>query len=212
MERYIKLESKSFPNVILRVTPGHFVTPGSHVNYYRDTVPMKSRMSEAKAVAAALAHAHIASTPVDSIVCLDDMETVGAYLAEELTRAGTISMNMHNTIYVLKPDHAANGQIIFRENIYPWIKGKNVLLLSAISTTGSSAGRAVDALNYYGATITGISAIFSSVSKIAGMEVHALFTRNDLPKYASYEAKDCPMCREKQKIDAMCNSLGYTKL
>ncbi len=212
MQQYVKLESKHFPNVILRVTQGHFVTPGSHVNYYLDTIPMKSRMSEAKAVAAALAEAHLASTAVDTIVCLDDMEIVGAYLADELTRAGVISKNMHNTMYVLKPDHSASGQIIFRENIAPWISGKNVLLLCAIATTGSSLGRAVDALYYYGATLTGISAIFSNVSRVSGLDVHALYTQKDVPDYISFDAKDCPMCKNKVKIDALCNSLGYTKL
>ena len=212
MQSYTKLESKHFPDVILRLTYGHFVTPGSHVNYYLDTIPMKSRMSEAKAVAAALAEVHLASTAVDTIVCMDDMELVGAYLAEELTRAGVISKNMHNTMYVLKPDHAVNGQIIFRENIVPWIRGKNVLLLCAIATTGSSLGRAVDALHYYGAELTGISAIFSTISRVGGMEVHALFTRADVPGYVSFDAKDCPMCKNKEKIDALCNSLGYTTL
>ena len=55
MKDYIKLTSQRFPNVILRVIPGHFATPNAHVNYYMDMSPMKARISESRAVAKALA-------------------------------------------------------------------------------------------------------------------------------------------------------------
>ena len=38
------------------------------------------------------------STVVDTIVCIDGCEIIGAFLAEELTRAGVYSRNAHQTI------------------------------------------------------------------------------------------------------------------
>ena len=91
MLEYNKLESKHFRNVILRVVPGHFVTPNSHTNYLMDMTAIMRRQAEAQAVASAMCEFFGSSTSVDTICCLEGMEVVGAYLASELTRAGNIS-------------------------------------------------------------------------------------------------------------------------
>ena len=44
------------------------------------------------------------------------------------------------------------------------------------------------------------------------MEVISLFHTDDLPEYASYTAKDCPLCRKGLEIDAMVDTFGYSKL
>ena len=38
-------------NVALKIAPGHFATNHSHINYYIDVTTMKTRLSEAQAVA-----------------------------------------------------------------------------------------------------------------------------------------------------------------
>ncbi|MCI6174667.1 MAG: phosphoribosyltransferase [Clostridiales bacterium] len=212
MENYRKIASKEFPDVILRVVPGHFVTPNSHVNYYLDMTAIKSRMTEARAAAKALSSIHYYTTPVDTIVCLDGTEIIGAYLAEELSKAGVISMNAHKSIYVLTPEYSAAGQMIFRENLQPWIRGKNVLLLLASATTGTTIVRAVESLRYYGAAISGLSAIFSIATKIGGLPVYSIFSKADLPDYASYSHEECVLCRNSQKVDGICNGFGLSPL
>ena len=57
------------------------------------------------------------STVVDTIVCMDGTEIIGGYLAEELMHAGIMSMNQHNTIYVIAPEMNGSGQVIFRDNL-----------------------------------------------------------------------------------------------
>ena len=51
MQTYTKMRSRKFPDVIMKIIPGHFVTPNSHINYYIDMTTMKTRQSEAKAAA-----------------------------------------------------------------------------------------------------------------------------------------------------------------
>ena len=97
MQSYTKMRSRKFPDVIMKVIPGHFVTPNSHINYYIDMTTMKTRQSEAKAAARAMASTYAATTIVDTIVCMDGMEVIGAYLADELTQAGIMSMNAHKS-------------------------------------------------------------------------------------------------------------------
>ena len=196
----------------MKVIPGHFVTPNSHINYYIDMTTMRTRQSEAKAAARAMASTYAATTIVDTIVCMDGMEVIGAYLADELTQAGIMSMNAHKTIYVYSPEFDNRGQMIFRENSEMMIKGKHVLLLLASATTGQTILRAGESIDYYGGTVAGITAIFSVPTKIFGQQVHSLYKIQDLPDYHSYTASECKMCRDHIPIDAICNSFGYSKL
>lgn len=210
MQDTIKIESKAHPNVALRVIPGHFATPNSHVNYYLDMTALKARQSEASAVALELSKQISATTVVDTIVCMDGCEIVGAFLAEELTKAGIYSMNAHKTMYIITPEFGTSGQMLFRENLKPMVRGKNVLLLMASVTTGQTIVQAVRALRYYGAEISGISAIFSAASSIAGRTINSLFTLADIPDYRKYEPENCSMCKVKLKIDAFANAYGYS--
>lgn len=210
MQDIIKIESKVHPNVVLRVIPGHFATPNSHVNYYLDMTALKARQSEAAAVAVELSKQISATTVVDTIVCMDGCEIIGAYLAEELTKAGIYSMNAHKSMYIITPELSASGQMLFRENLKPMVRGKNVLLLMASVTTGQTIVQALRTLKYYGAEISGISAIFSAASSIAGRTINSLFTMADVPDYRKHDPENCSMCKEKRKIDAFANAYGYS--
>lgn len=169
MKDYNKIFSKKYPDVTLKVISGHFVTPNSHINYYIDMTTMKTRQSEAKEVAKALGHEYAATTIVDTIVCMDGTEVIGAYLADELTGAGIVSMNSHKTIYVVTPEYDKSGQMIFRDNMQMMIKDKHVLLLLASTTTGKTISRAIEGLKYFGANISGVSAIFSAAASVDGV-------------------------------------------
>ncbi len=212
MENIIKIESKEHPDVILRAIPGHFVTPNAHVNYYLDMTALKCRLSEASAAAKALGTQISATTVVDTIVCIDGCEIIGAFLAEDLTKAGVLSMNAHKSIYVVTPEPIGSGQLLFRENLLPMIKGKNVLLLLASATTGLTVMRATEALSYFGAKLSGVCAVFSAANSVAGVPINSLFTVADLPDYKSYNPEGCSMCKNGKKIDAFANGFGYSKI
>ena len=61
----------------LKVSQGHFATTSSHINYYIDLTTLKARASEAKAVAKSMSHEYMATTIVDTIVCLDYTDVIG---------------------------------------------------------------------------------------------------------------------------------------
>lgn len=199
-------------NVPLRVAHGHFATNHSHINYYIDITFQKTRLSEAKAVAKQLVTHFQSSTVVDTILCLDGTAVIGTCLANELTNSGFLSINAHNTIYVLEPEYNANSQIIFRDNIQPMIRGKHVLVLMASVTTGFTAKRSMEAIGYYGGTVVGIAALYSAVKEVGGLEVQSVYDLNDLPDYASYDYRECPYCKAGKKLDALVNSFGYSVL
>ena len=192
MQTYTKMRSRKFPDVIMKVIPGHFVTPNSHINYYIDMTTMRTRQSEAKAAARAMASTYAATTIVDTIVCMDGMEVIGAYLADELTQAGVMSMNAHKTIYVYSPEFDNRGQMIFRENSEMMIKGKHVLLLLASATTGQTILRAGESIDYYGGTVVGITRIFPII--VPTQRLNASSARTTFRSMRSATASDIPSC------------------
>ena len=212
MQEVIKIYSKAHPNIQLKAIPGHFVTPNSHVNYFLDMTTLKARLSEASMVARELGRQVMISTVVDTIVCIDGCEIIGAFLAEELTRAGIYSRNAHKTIYIITPEYSTSGQMMFRDNYLPMVKDKNVLLLLASATTGKTVSKAIQTLTYYGASTSGISAVFSAANSIVGIPVNSLFTTADIPDYTTYSSEKCTMCKEKKPIDAFANAFGYSKI
>lgn len=212
MQNYVKVQSARYPEVILRAVPGHFITPHAHVNYYLDFTPLKFRASEAHAAAKALSSAHYFSTPVDTIIALEGTEIIAGYLADELTQSGVLCLNAHKSIYVIPPEYSSEGQLIFRENLLPWIKDKNVLLLFSAITTGANAARAIESLRYYGATISGVSALFSLATSIAGLNIYSIFSQADLPDYKAYSSDKCLLCEGGKPVDAIANGFGFTML
>lgn len=206
-----KIQSKR-KNLFLRLTKGHFATSHSHINYYIDVTTQKTRLSEAKAVAEELVSYYQSTTIVDTILCLDGTQVIGACLAEELTKAGFANLNAHQTIYIVTPEHTSGSQLIFRDNTVPMITGKNVLILEASVTTGYTAKAAVEAVKYYGGNISGIAALFTTLDSCEGYPIRAAFEIKDLPDYASHPSHECPLCKEGEKIDALVNSFGYSKL
>lgn len=212
MKDMIKIISATYPDIVLKVIPGHFVTPNSHINYYMDMSTLKLRQNEASAVARAMSDNYNVTTIIDTIVCLDGCEVIGAYLAQNLTNAGVLSMNAHKTIYIVTPEYNSAGQIIFRENNTHMIKGKNVLVILDSATTGQSIANAAAAINYYGGTVVGVSAIFSAAVKIQDLPIHTIFSTADVPDYHSYPPTDCEMCKAGTPVDAIANGYGYSSL
>ena len=209
--RTIKLYNKN-TTVPLNVVPGHFATIHSHVNYYVDMTTLKTRVSEAGAVASTLAGQYVANSIVDTILCLDGTQVIGALMAQELTRAGYGSINAHGTIYVVTPEYDSSNQMIFRDNLRPMIENKHVIVLMASVTTGITIRKSMNCISYYGGIPVGASAIFSAVDDVEGYPVHSIFHTEDLPDYQSCAVQDCPQCKAGQRIDALVNSYGYSKV
>lgn len=208
----VKIYQKGNNKIALKVIPGHFATNHSHINYYIDMTTLKIRQNEAAEVAAEIASEYIHNTIIDTIVCMDDCEVIGGFIAQELTNAGIMSINSHKTLYVVKPEFNTNNQLVFRDNIQSSISGKHILLLLASATTGKTIKKCMECVNYYGGTIAGIAAIFSAVNSVDDIKIKTLFTKEDIPDYKTYRYSECPFCQKGYKIDAIVNSYGYSKL
>ncbi|MBQ7095866.1 MAG: orotate phosphoribosyltransferase [Clostridia bacterium] len=196
----------------LRVAAGHFATGNRHSNYYIDVAWQKARLSEARAVAEKICSYYYADTVVDTILCLDGTEVIGACLADSLSKGDFANMNSHKTIYVVTPEITGGNQIFFRDNIVPMIAGKNVMILAATIASGKMAQSAINAVRYYGGKVSGVSAFFSTIDQCDDLPVRAVFGPKDLEGYQSYHSHECPLCNNGVKLDALVNSYGISKL
>ena len=198
-------------DVTLRVAQGHFATRHSHINYFIDVTRQQSCLQEAEAVAQQLAQ-RLPYAVVDTILCMDGTRVIGACLARKLTESSYNSVNSGKEIYLLRENVSAGGKLIFRENARFMLEGKNVLLLLASITTGSTVEKGMRCIQYYGGSVAGVASIYSHLKEVSGTPVVSLFDTEDLPGYASYPQQDCPLCREGKEVDAIIDKYGYEKL
>ncbi len=199
-------------DVSLQVAKGHFATRNSHTNYFIDVTSQQSCIRDAEAVAQQLAQRLTQQMMVDTILCMDGTRVIGTCLAQRLTQGGFRSINAGKEIYVLRDHLGTNGKLIFRDNARFMLEEKNVLLLLASVTTGGTVRKGIECVQYYGGSAVGIAAIYSHQKEIDGIPIVSLFDTNDLPGYASYAPEECPMCREKQELDAVVDKFGYSAL
>lgn len=211
-DRLVNLRSTKNPKARIKILQGHFATNHSHINTYIDMSTVKVRHNNCRETAKVLAGEYVNTTMVDTIVCLEETETIGTFMAEQLADMNQYSISKGNNISIVTPEFHQDGQIIFRDNKQRMVRNQQVLLLAASITTGKSVKQAIESVLYYGGTICGICSIFSSVNKIAGMEVKTIFTSADLPNYRAYSPSECPMCKSGKRLEAIVNSYGYSKL
>ena len=211
-EKFVDLCSTKNPKARIKIMKGHFATSNSHINTYIDMSTVKVQHNNCKETAKLLAEDYIHTTAVDTIVCLEETENIGTFLAEQLADVSQMSLSYGNNIAIVSPEYHQNGQILFRDNVQRMIKHRQVLILAPSITTGKSVKGAIEAVLYYGGAVCGICSVFSSINKINGLEVKTIFTSKDIPDYRAYTPGACPMCKEGQKLDAIVNSYGYSKL
>ncbi len=210
------MESKAFElfarrnnKVRVRVMPGHFVTQHSHVNYCVDMTRVKSEAGIARACSKLFAES-FSGVAVDTIITLERMKMVGAFLAEEFAHSSGINMNQD--IAVISPEFTADDKLILRDNLVPYVKHRRVLILGATATTGLTAMNAIRGIRYYDGDPVGVATVFGGDFEIPGVTVMHLIGAEDLPDYNSYRPGECPLCRDGVKIDALINSYGYSKI
>ena len=210
--RIVKFRSKESGTLNLHAIPGHFATTHSHINYYVDVTSIKTRASEAKEAAKILQTKMPRGAYIDTIVCMDGTQMIGAFLSEEIEKAGIMSINTHETTYVVAPEINNEGQMIFSDNNKGAIAGKHVVLILATTKTGETIKRALECISYYGGEVVCVASVFSTIDNVDGVKVEKLFDKDDVINYEAYPVTDCPFCKKGHKIEAMVNGFGYSKL
>ena len=213
------MENKAFnvsleknPLISMKVIPGHFTTSNAHISHYLDVSSMKSNSMIAQDVARELVRPYLSNTLVDTIVCMERTEVIGAYLAEELRRSGMSVINEGSDIHIITPISNNIGNLSFQSSMIKHITNRNIILLTASVSSGHTLDSALDCINYYRGRIAGISALFLASLDRLEQGINALFTSSDIPDYKMYSSRKCEMCQAGQPLDALVSTEGYTKI
>lgn len=104
---------------------------------------------------------------------------------------------------------ASDGNLQFNRGYDAIIKGKNVLVLEDLTTTGISAKKTVDTVRSVGGKVVAVGVMLNRNPK----EVNEIlfrapfFALGELPVEA-YDEEDCPLCKKKIKINT---KIGHGK-
>ena len=205
-KRAFELHSRYNRDITVKVIPGHFATKHSHISHCIDMTAVKSQLNTARAAAKILSDS-FTGTPVDTIITLERMKMVGAFMAEYLSNAG---VNARQNIAVLTPE-LMGEKMLLRDNFLQYVINSHVLLLTASATTGQTVNSAIEGIRYYGGAPAGAATVFGGEFK-CDVPVVKLFGIEDIPGYTSYPMQDCPLCKKGVKVDAVVNSYGYSKI
>lgn len=206
------IRHKENPQIEATVYSGHFATRHSHNSHYIDITRIKHEVKMARQAGIELGKRYAYEKGIDTIVCLDGSQVLGSYIAYHLEKRDVFSVNNNKDINVITPEYDSLHQLIFRDNLVPMVKEKDVLILISTVNSGKTARRAVECVQYYGGRVQGIASGFSTLEEVDGVPVLALFTPDDIPGYTTYGLKECVMCTQGKKIDALSNSFGFSLL
>ena len=212
MQETFVVSSSKNPAITIEVTPGHFATSNSHISHYLDMSILKSNASVAREVAREFAAIYLSTSEVNTIICMENTEVIGAYLAEELQKEGPMVVNSGSEIHVMTPMHSLGGQLIFLPSARKHIEGQATILLLASASSGKTVSRALDCLAYYGGQLVGIFALFSAVPSVRDNEIYSIFTDADIDGYHFARTEHCELCMAGHRLEAIVNSGGYTQL
>ena len=211
-EKVFQVSLTKNPIISINLTPGHFTTSNLHTNFYLDVSLLKTNSAIARDVATELAIPYLTSKPVDTIVCMERTEVIGAYLAQALLQEGTGVINSGNIIHVVTPVNNVKGNMTFPDNIVKCIANKNILLLIATVSSGKALSVGIECIEYYGGRLAGVSSLYTASPDSLKYKINSLFTSEDIPGYKLFSPNECALCKAGAKLDAIVSSDGYTIL
>lgn len=222
------MENKDFavslsknPVIEMNVIPGHFTTKHYHVTHYLDFINLKNNASIASDVAAEMVLPYLNTKLVDTIICIEGTDIIGAYMARELLKEGTSVINSGRDIHVLTPAININRKLVFQSNTEKLILNKNIVLLVSLMARGVTVNSVLECLSYYGGRVVGISTLFNTLPEnhdrgtrcmFNDIDIHSLFTDKDIPEYKISTPGECPKCEEGQGLYAIVTQDGYIEL
>ena len=161
---------------------------------------LKTRQSEAERAAKALVRPYVVTTIVDTILCLDGTQIIGAYLSQELSHAGLASINAHQTIYIITPEYDATQPAAVPGQHPAHGPGQARAHPHRLGDHRHQRGQGHGtAWSTTAAPPAGICSIFSAQDEIAGMRVHSVFTPEDIPDYATLPPATTAPCASRSR-------------
>ena len=213
MQQPIRIISRANKRLFADAIPGHFATNHSHINYYIDMSEIKHNYTLALEAARSIAF-HFSTVSVDTILCLEGTEYIGAFIARELSNAGLGGMNSGKDIYLVEPDSNVNGQFMFADNLRHMIEHRNVLILVTTASTGQTLWQARECVRVLRRTGCGLFCAVCQHLRAGRDAGRSACSRARISRTTTTlcAARIALPARPDTPLDAIVTPRGYTKL
>lgn len=186
------------------LTDGHFVyTSGKHGSIYVNKDAVYPHTKESSQIGKMFAE-KFKSKQVDVVAA----PALGGIILSQWT-AYHLADLLKKDVLGVYTEKDANGNQIFTRGYDKLVKGKRVLVIEDLTTTGGSVKKVVEAVKAAGGKIVGIGVMVNRDPKnVTSMAVGGPFTSLGILKAEAFDEKKCPLCKKGVPINT---NVGHGK-
>ena len=179
------------------LTDGHFVyTSGKHGSVYVNKDAVYPHTKEASQIGKLFAQ-EFKNKDIDVVAA----PALGGIILSQWTAYHLSKLKKKEILGVYTEKNAENNQI-FTRGYDKLIKGKNVLVIEDLTTTGGSVRKVVDTIKATGGKVVGIGVMINRNPKSVTAEVvGGPFISLGVLKAEAFDEKKCPLCKKGVPID-----------
>jgi orotate phosphoribosyltransferase len=174
------------------LTDGHFVyTSGKHGSVYVNKDAVYPHTQEASKIGKLFAD-KFKNKNIDVVAA----PALGGIILSQWTAYHLSKLKKKEVLGIYTEKNAENGQI-FTRGYDKLVKGKNVLVIEDLTTTGGSVRKVVDTVKAAGGKVVGIGVMINRDPKNVTAEVvGGPFISLGILKAEAFDEKKCPLCKK----------------
>jgi orotate phosphoribosyltransferase len=174
------------------LTDGHFVyTSGKHGSVYVNKDAVYPHTKETSQIGKLFAE-KFKNKNIDVVAA----PALGGIILSQWTAYHLSKLQKKEVLGVYTEKNAENGQI-FTRGYDKLIKGKNVLVIEDLTTTGGSVRKVVDTVKAAGGKVVGIGVMINRDPKnVTNKVVGGPFISLGILKAEAFDEKKCPLCKK----------------
>jgi orotate phosphoribosyltransferase len=186
------------------LTDGHFVyTSGKHGSVYVNKDAVYPHTKEASQIGKLFAQ-NFKNKNIDVVAA----PALGGIILSQWTAYHLSKLKKKEVLGVYTEKTADNNQI-FTRGYDKLVKGKNVLVIEDLTTTGGSVRKVVDTVRATGGKVVGIGVMINRDPKNVTSEVvGGPFISLGILKAEAFDEKKCPLCKKNVPINT---NVGHGK-
>jgi orotate phosphoribosyltransferase len=174
------------------LTDGHFVyTSGKHGSVYVNKDAVYPHTKETSQIGKLFAE-KFKNKNIDVVAA----PALGGIILSQWTAYHLSKLQKKEVLGVYTEKNAENGQI-FTRGYDKLVKGKNVLVIEDLTTTGGSVRKVVDTIKAAGGKVVGIGVMINRDPKnVTNKVVGGPFISLGILKAEAFDEKKCPLCKK----------------
>ena len=186
------------------ITDSHFVlTSGKHASAYINKDALYPHTGAASFVGQEFAE-RVKDLEIDTVVG----PALGGIILAQWT-AHHLSKRKGKEIFAVYTEKTPDGGQIFTRGYDRFVRGKNVLVVEDLTSTGGSAMKVVEAIRRSGGRVAGVCVMVNrNPEEVTEGYFGAPFFPLDVFKVEAYEEANCPMCKSGVPVNT---SVGHGK-